>query len=379
MRKPGCYCPGFFITFGKKFKTNMECLEKLIGITDTDCECIIGGLDETEIAAVRESKSGLFLDELEGGVNMRAIDQLDSCKNFADMALGARDTAAKKLYGDVLVALSNRYKTGKNVYRGFIGRPSYTANLPVTRPWQFMRLRSIDRSDAMMKLTGLRIIVDRAATVTVKIIKAIRGGNQGTELLSVNVLTVPNAYVPVPLPAEFTLPLTEEGDSIDYYIAWDRSVAGGVNPKDLKIDCNCGGGKGYETFLDVAGGQLDDLNFLTGGQTDKYSHGITLDVDIRCVPGNLICREYDRENAIAVTLAWAMMYKAWELLIEAVMNSGEVNRYTMMNREYLWGKRSHFRKEYETRITYLASVMDVSSSDCFICRENRIFMGGIIS
>ena len=97
------------------------------------------------------------------------------------------------------------------------------------------------------------------------------------------------------------------------------------------------------------------------------------------MPDKLICREYDRENAIAVTMAWAVMYKAGELLIESILNSNEINRYTMMNREALYGKRSHFRKEYETRIMYLAQVIDFSSSDCFICRDNTMYMSGIMS
>ena len=356
----------------------MECLKNIIGITNSDCPCVIDGLTPEEVEKLRESESGLYLDELEGGVNIRSLEHLDSCQNMAEMALGARDTAVKKLNDDILVALQNKYRSAKKAFIGNIGRPSYTKNMNVNMPYQFMRLRPIRQSDAIMKISGLRLILDRQAMVMVNILRAPKGANQGEVIFSETVTASANTYTAVPIPEPLEYPLSANGELYDYYIVWSR-LGTGANPKDLKISCNCSSGSGYDQFFDVSGGEMSDLNYLNNARGDRYSHGIVLDVDIRCKPGELICREYDRENAIAVTMAWATMYKAGELLIESVMNSGEVNRYTMMNREYLWGKRNHFRKEYETRVLYLASVMDVTSSDCFICRDTHFMKAGIVS
>src|SRR5690606_5483347 len=101
----------------------MECLENIIGITNSDCPCVIDGLTPEEVAKLRESASGLYLDELEGGVNIRSLEMLDACQNMAEMALGARDTATKKLKDDIIVALQSKYKSGKKSYVGSIGRP----------------------------------------------------------------------------------------------------------------------------------------------------------------------------------------------------------------------------------------------------------------
>lgn len=356
----------------------MECLNNIIGITNSDCPCVIDGLSPEEVAQLRESVSGLYLDELEGGVNIRSLEMLDSCQNLAEMSLAARDTAIKKLRDDILVSLQGKYRTAKKAFIGSIGRPSYTSNLNVTSEYQFLRLRPTSQSDAIATISGIRLIIDRVATIEVEIIRAPKGGNQGEKIFSETVTTNANAYTAIPLTQPLELSLSGDGEIYDYYIVWNRSGSG-ANPKDLKVSCNCSSGSGYEQFFQVHGGEMTDTNYLNNSRSDKYSHGLTLDVDIRCKPGNLICREYDRENAIAVTMAWATMYKAGELLIEAVMNSGEVNRYTMMNREYLWGKRNHFRKEYETRVLYLASVMDVTSSDCFICRDTHFIKAGIVS
>jgi len=332
--------------------------------------CILEGLTEEEIAKLRESKSGLYLDDLEGGVNLRAISQIDYCKDFAEKALSARNTALKKIEADVLTSLSNKYKADKKPYIGVVGKTSYTSNLNVSKKYQYLHLKPHSHSDGVLKLNRIRLIASESEQTTFRIID----GN-GNEIYSVEVQTQKNTFVTIPAP-EGVLPLSENGAVLSYYLVWDRVSA---MPKNVKTDCNCGGGTGgYKVYFEAEGGEADSLNNLTEG-TDAFTHGLALDVEIRCLPQRLICREYDRENAIAVTMAWATLYKTGEMLIEAVLSSGEVNRYTMMGRDYLWGKRNHFKKEYEMRVEYLGSTIDAGSSDCFICRESRIFMGGIIS
>lgn len=359
----------------------MECLTEIIGISDSVCPCTLDGLTDEQKAAIKVSKSGLFLDDLEGMVTLRSLTALDSCKNFAQMTLSARDRAIKKLYADILVALSKKYKEGKGAFVGNVGRPSYATTLQTSKQHQFMRIIPVDNSDAVLKLTGFRIIIDRVGTVNAKIISVPEGGNQGTEVFSGTAEATANTYTNFPLTGGFlNLPLSQNGQKLEYYFVWDKVAAGGANPKDLKIDCNCGfKGNGFSDFIKADGGEMDSTNMLQTRTTDGYSHGISLDVDIRCVPGNLICKEFDKDNAIAITMAWAIMYKTAAIAVQDILDSNEINRYTMMNREALYGKRAHFNKEYETRIVYIASVIDVTSSDCFICRETQMFMTGILS
>lgn len=357
----------------------MECLSEIIGITNSDCPCTVEGLTPGEIESLKKSVSGLYVDELEGGINMAGVQGVNNCQNFAQMSIKARDTAIKKLSSDIMVALSLKYKSAKSAFVGTIGRPSYVSTLSADKKYQFMRIQPNIGTDAVIAVNGFRIIADRADTVKAMVISAARGSNQGNIVFEQTVDLLPNVYTAVNIADLPEIPLVIGGETMDYYFVWERG-ANEARPKDVKIDCNCGSeASGFKNYAMVQGGQIDDLSNLYGGARENYSRGISLDVDIRCKPGNLICREYDRENAIAVTMAWATMYKTGEMLIESVLNSGEINRYTMMNREYLWGKRNHFRKEYDGRIEYLASVIDVSSSDCYICRENRIFMGGILS
>ena len=49
----------------------------------------------------------------------------------------------------------------------------------------------------------------------------------------------------------------------------------------------------------------------------------------------------------------------------------------MMSRENLYGKRDHFRKEYEARVVWLAYELDVSKSDCFLCQNKSITVSNL--
>ena len=113
------------------------------------------------------------------------------------------------------------------------------------------------------------------------------------------------------------------------------------------------------------------------GQCNNFAHGFSLDVEIKCDTGRLICREFDSQNKIAVASAWANLYKAGELLIEKILSSSEITRFTLMNREYLYGKRNNYKKEYEMRIQYLAYEIDVTRGDCFICQNRDFFVGNV--
>ena len=63
-------------------KWQFECLENIIGVTKDLCQCLHGQISTEEFELLKISKSGLFLDEIEGGLSFRSIAQIDKCKSF---------------------------------------------------------------------------------------------------------------------------------------------------------------------------------------------------------------------------------------------------------------------------------------------------------
>lgn len=363
----------------------MQCLEDIIGITQGDCQCIIDGLSSEVILTLKVSKSGLYMDDLPGGVHLKSLTRIDACKNMAQMAIGARDNAIKTLENDLILSLNNRYKKDKTTFAGQIGRMSYAQSLGISKPWQGMRIRPHDWSDGMITMTRLHIVLNQAVTLTLRLYRVLLDSVMGEEIAAWPVTTSANAYTLVPIGSDpIKMPLVYNGEMVEYYLVYDTGEAGTpVQPKDTAIQCStCNGGIApFSDYVTVAGVQFDSPTNLQNKLTDQFSHGLIMDVDIKCDNERLFCREYVEDEAVAVAMAYATWYKSGELLIEDVLKQPDVNRYTTMAREYLWGKRNHFRAEYESRINYLGAVIDVFSSNCYVCRTqaNEPFFSPIFS
>lgn len=358
----------------------LTCLTDLIGVTKTDCPCIVSGLDEPTKEKLKVSISQLYLDDIPGAITFNSLPYIDSCLNMAEMSFKAIESAAKILDADIRAALSSRYKPAKKKFVGNIGQLAYVTSLPAAKQFQYMRFRPVEISDGLMTITRIRLATDTAGTFPFYIYRTPQGGNDLELIYTGDVNSSGNGLVPVTGPAFPEMPLAAYQTGFDYYFVWDRGVTS-ARPKDNKIDCNCGGGGmgGAEIYLQVTGGEADNLNSVAQLPSDRMAHGMVIDLSISCVAGTVVCREFDQNDAVSVVLAWMMLYKANELLVQAVIDTKEINRYTMMLRDDLYGKRSSFASQYNTRLKYLIDTIDVSSSDCFICRESTMIKATILS
>ena len=99
-----------------------ECLESIVGVTKDFCQCLHGQIDETEFQEVNKSNSGLFLDNVEGGLFLRNVPQLDKCKSFFDIQVEAIKNAKNFFSADILAELYLKYQVKKTNYFGEIGK-----------------------------------------------------------------------------------------------------------------------------------------------------------------------------------------------------------------------------------------------------------------
>lgn len=380
----------YFINL-KKLLAMMQCLTNIVGVTTSENPCIVAGLTVEQLAAVKLSTSGLYMDELPGGIHLKAVANADATKTLYPMAMGARDMAIKSLENDLVVALNATYSKSRKNFVGQIGRMSYAQTLATFDRYQGLRMRPVDYSDAVITLNRINLIVNLAATFTIYLYKVPYKSAMGGVLASWPVTTLANAFKtidvnpnPDPKLAGLKLPLTENGEAVEYHLFYDKVEAGGAVPKDTKMQCSiCERTTGpiLAQYLQLNGVDFADTNNLQNARTDDYSHGFILDVSVKCDSENLFCGQYSADDAIALTMAYAVWFKAGELLIEDVLKSTDINRYTTMDKERLWGKRNHFRSEYQGRIQYLAQSIDITASNCYVCREqlNQPFTAGIFS
>lgn len=355
----------------------MECLENLVGIYSGDCVCVTDGLTPEQVAEIRKSTSGLYLDKhLEGGVSLSDVRVLDNCDEYLKIARDSIEGAVRRFSDDLMVSLSRRYSSTKPRFLGELGRLTYVGNLPVSKKYQLLKISpKPGTSSGIVTVNGIRLITSSDGMVDVRVFAVRKGETNGQEILSTTITTRAHKFASAELNEPLSLPLFENGHDVEYFIAWERPDGLDIFPKDNSVKCNCTGGNAYDGYVKLSGGETDDLETLIAA--DDYAHGFSIDAEIKCETGNIVCKQFDASNDVAIISAWAILYKSGELLNEFILNSPEITRFTLLNREYLWGKRNHFKKEYETRVAYLASEIDLSSSDCFICREGRMFVGNV--
>lgn len=353
-----------------------ECLENIIGVTKDFCQCLHGQITPEEFEKNAKSNSGLYLDNVEGGLMLRNVAQITACKTFYQIQVDAIANAKNFFSADILKELNLKYQVKKTNFLGEIGKVSYTASLATTKRLQFLKLEP--KIDAIVQLDRLRVFLNKDITTKVWILRIAEGETDGVMIYENESVTTQNQIITIPFVDGLKLPLSLNGKEQNYYFIYER-LDSTLQPRDIKCSCGCSGGDAYDQFLIAKGGEAEFFTELANATFDVYTHGLSIDVQIKCETGSVICKEYDENDAIAYLTAYAIMYKAAELVIESVMASSEVNRITLLNKEHLWGKRNHFKKEYGEKIAYLSENIEVSSSNCFICRDTGMQLGNLLN
>lgn len=356
----------------------MECLKQIVGVIKSDCACLVDKLDAGVKEKLAASKSGLYLDDLPGGIELKVLDNLGACQAMADMALKALDNAAMTTKADLITALSGNFTKALNTFRGMLGQMSYNDTMTPTKKYQAYVMRAGDNRDAVAIINRIMLNVSGAATpLDIKIYRAPRGSFMGTELASYPLVVSPNNFATANMPGPLRLPMYIDGQAQDYYFFYDCQAVV-LRPKNNKIDCGCPSAtiSVIGSYIQQFGLEFDDVENLTGGNKDKYMHGFVIDAELVCDSTSIMCGEFDRDEAVAIVLAYAIWYKAGELLIHDVLKSNEVNRYTLQNNQYLWQSKTEFARQYAQRIEYLSEVVDLSNSDCYVCKQS-VYMSHI--
>lgn len=355
---------------------NFECLKDIIGVTKDFCQCLHGRVSNEEFEELKKSKSGLYLDEVEGGLMLRTIQQQDKCSTFLKIQKDAIENAKKFFTADILAQLNLKYQVKKTNFIGEIGRVSYTGSMNVSKRLQFVRLKP--NNDAVLQVDRLRVFINQDLSTKVWILQVEEGKSDGVMIYENEEVFSENKILTVTFENGLKLPLNVGGKKQEYYFVYEK-LEESLQPRDIKVSCGCSGGDAFAEFLFVTGGEAETFSEMISTPNDVFTHGISLDVQIKCETGSVICSEYNENDAVAYVTAFAILYKSAELVIENVMNSNEVNRFTLLANERLWGKRNHFKKEYNDRIKYLAENIDVTSSECFICRDNSMTLTQILN
>ena len=361
-----------------------DCLNNLIGITASECDCTIEGLTNEDLDVGLEegehwytqTTSGLLLDDLEGIVPLKSVDESAECENeMANWYYRALNSAIQQMADDILIGLTQRAVNGKKTYTGKVAGTSYGSMFNVTAfGYAGLKLYAKPMKGGKITINKIYTMMDAAATFDILVYKQINNSVE-VELLQTisDIASLANAVKTNDLTTPVTLDLSEYG--CNFFLLY---VPNGFNPRTNSTSCGCGAKEILlRNFLQVNGAAGNDITNPNNFTTYSNAMGIALDAVVGCDTTKIICESFTNDDGVAKVMAYAARFKAGELVHEFVSKSGNINRYTMTSQESIWGKRSHFRSEYNARINWLVANLDLTLIDCYKCNDKRITKGGI--
>lgn len=328
-----------------------ETFKHIFGLSPKAPDCASDGSAITK-AEIETSDSGLYLSEMDD-LNLNMAGAAFDCSegNIFELMTKARTNALKEFETSLLAGLQGTAKQRRTPFLGLIGSMASRGTLAVSDGTVLeLTLKPLLPKGISMKVKRIGLLLDTDATVQVQ----VSGQPQPFEVVTV-----------ARTPSYFTLPVDQplHIDLSDEYgapkpITFSYTVQG-FKPLDNTASCGCG-------QRDLTLGAF----FESGSIISQKANGFLLDVEISCNPKNVVLLNYENSQAIKNVFAYAARFKAAELLIERINSSDVINRYTMLDSQYLWGKRNHFRKEYQDRVSWLLTTegLDLSLDSCFVCK-----------
>ena len=374
----------------------MECLNNVIGLSETECECNEEGRPED----YNVSKSGIYLDRLDG-FNFNFASGADDCQNgdlWARMAQAVED--AKTDYrNDLLGCVSRFYKPKFNTFTGQLGQSTFKANVNnLSADYAGIKITPAYIKGGFIIVNKIGIIINQNAPVTVQIWKQVSDSSDAEMVFgstpinaTADLVTWASGTVTPQYPSGqplVELPMWDEsGNYVRYYAV--MLLNGTFKPKNNKKDCGCGGSsntKPYIRWMDFSGvygdNILDPSSFKNNG--DSVLNGITLKVEVKCKVSDIICSsEYpmDYENdGNALNMAYAIRFRAGVHLFEYLLSSDNINRFTLMNREAAGAKIKEWSAAYSQYIEDTCKNTNrLFENDCLVCRDaqNTVIKKGI--
>jgi hypothetical protein len=356
----------------------MECLNKVIPLSRTECQCS----EENRPVDYNEGLSDFYLDELEG-LPLDIVKGAEDCEsgNLWELMEKARENGTKSFVSDLLSCLQTNLQPKRPNYSGILGQQAFNSTLSFSETTAGQVLKVGHILGAYVKIKKIGLILNTSTSVQVKVYNNDENTTTPIATYTINAVgnTVSNATLATPL----ELPLWSNNVSnLEYYFVYTVS---GFMPKNNSHGCvPCGTGEKnpkWKNWLNVQGirGNTTDYASFT---TYNELMGLILTADLYCNSDRLICSdEYPlnfKTDGYAMKIAETIRYKAGALLCDAILSSSEINRYTMLDRDSLYGKRNYFRKKAEDQIAWLCSNTPYINNDCFVCKKPSLVSKGAL-
>ena len=352
----------------------MDCLQDIIGLSRTTCSCFE---DESNYNL---SESGFYIDELEG-MNILTINKSADCGTGSiwEMLDKARTLAIQDFQTDMVAALSQSYKASMKTFTGNIGKTQWSGTRTPSYALSGLTLIPTRAQKGIMRLNSLWVAMNESGSFNGKIYSTDQ--NIGDDPLDTFTAVLPIAQKWTEVTINLELPMaSSDGGNIAYFVVIENNGVKMMNNAlaccGFKPNCRVFGNEyrkdrlwyNYVKVGGVLGNDFEGLNACK--PMENYMNGMRLDVTIACDAKDAICDNLDfAGGGNAMVIAKALQYKAGYHVAYQILSSTTINRYTMMDKEELFAKRGMYQRDYEARIKYLATNLNITENGCWTCDQ----------
>ena len=319
------------------------------------------------------SDSGLYLDELQG-TSLRILNTAGGNASLLEKMENARENAINAFKIDALREILKTKEPARKKFVGNIGGKSFTTTL-ADATYHGIRMYS-DIAGGAFTLRGITVILSTTEAFDLEIYsgETDEDGAAALHTIALTSLAGRPKYTAI-TPIELSL----EGN---YYFLYD---AVGV-PYNNQLTCNCGS---YKWCFDInnpcykysrdrwtewamaAGVKGDDLTIRDDWGTSREAMGLILHGDFGCDTLAILCSDHSdwSGNMVDSAIAWAILYKAGSFLAAYIMDSEEINRYTLMGVDGLTANILFYEERYKAMLEFIAENIEEDRNECLKCRN----------
>lgn len=345
--------------------TPAECLTGIVGLSENECPCTIDDRPE----GANESSSGYFLDDMKDSVPLHFPKNAADChnNNVWDLLTKARKEGINEFFGIFSKALYEFNEVTGPSWTGSIGDQKDNAFLQAASPYVALRLTPISTSknqSFQLEKVHLYLMNDEVKELTLY---------KNGDLINTFEITLTNGKGEHVFTTPLQLPLYDTyGDKYEYEL---RYHIGTNRARNYKLNCACPGmGTVRPWEKHIYAEAIEGLTEDTLGKSPfgAYTFGLRLFGTLQCMSEDWMCNIHQYKhlpffNVFSKCLQLVCINK----LLGAITNSNAINRYTMMDKERIYGRIQRNEKKLNNDMIHLALSMPAGLNNCIKCKDKQ--------
>lgn len=346
----------------------VDTLVNIVGLTDRASICF-----DNEPSGYDTSLSGFYLTDTEFGVDIQqawAARSKDDTEVW-DTLTRAREQAIKDFEVELALAIAKYKKPRLSPFYGTIGKNEVGMTLTPQGDLIGMKLCPIKYKGSYLRIEQIGIALGNTASdIDVKVYKVCDDYVFPDAVAETTINSSANVMNYNTLDTAIELPLWDEDcDDLEYRIY--VNIPSGSVVKKTRFKC-C---SRRETWMDYLTPKGISANSYTGEPIDNISdsYGISLKGRLQCKGLDWLCKDLNEFQGYDLfkVAARAIQCSGAAKLCVAILETTNVNAWTLLSREALAAKLQQLQDYFMQNVDTLAQGLPDNATDCYVCKETK--------